>query len=104
MGCLLWISCEARPISWRNTFSTSPSQSTFLLGFPKMPSPSSEPLLMPLLLQEEPTSKVSWNFGNPLLLLLLLLLLLVLELAMNEASEEKLVLNPEEADEECWKL
>ena len=60
-----------------------------------------EPLLLLLLLQEEPTSKVSWNLGSaePLLLLLLLELL-----HMNEDPEEKLLLNPDELDEDCWLL
>ena len=60
---------------------------------------SIEPLLLLLSLHEVLTSKVSWNFGSaePLLLLLLLELL---ELKTNEDPEEKLLLNPDEAD--CW--
>ena len=99
---LLWNSWVALPISWSKTFSTSPSQSTFLLGFPKMLPPSVEPRLLLLLLHEEPASKVSWNFGSaePLLLLLLDLL----ELNMNEDPEEKLLLNPDETNGVCLLL
>ena len=60
-------------------------------------------LLLLLLLHEDPASNVSWNFGrtDPELLLLLLELL---DLKRKEDSEEKLLLNPDETDEDCWLL